>query len=105
MLAASPQQLVTTTLAVGFVDVVGYTNLTRHVSERDLAHLIERFESIAVGVVATGGGRVVKTLGDEVMFVADDPVGGSPFALTLLESSRPRGSCRTCESAWPGAMC
>ena len=86
VLAATPQQLVTTTLVVGFVDVVGYTNLTRHVSERDLAQLIERFESIAVGVVATGGGRVVKTLGDEVMFVADDPVGGSAIGLKLLES-------------------
>ena len=86
VLAATPQELVTTTLVVGFVDVVGYTNLTRHVSERDLAQLIERFESIAVGVVATGGGRVVKTLGDEVMFVADDPVGGSAIGLKLLES-------------------
>ena len=66
--------------------MVGSTNLTRHVSERDLAQLIERFESIAVGVVATGGGRVVKTLGDEVLFVADDPVGGSAIGLELLDS-------------------
>jgi hypothetical protein len=71
---------------VGFVDVVGYTNLTRHVTETELARLIERFESIAVSVVATSGGRVVKTLGDEVMFVADDAVGGSAIGLRLLDS-------------------
>jgi adenylate cyclase len=86
LLAATPQELVTTTVVVGFVDVVGYTNLTRHVTERDLARLIERFESTAVGVVATGGGRVVKTLGDEVMFVADDPVGGSAIGLRMLDA-------------------
>jgi adenylate cyclase len=86
VLAATPQELVTTTLVVGFVDVVGYTSLARHVTDTELARLIERFESIAVEVVAAGGGRVVKALGDEVMFVADDPVGGSAIGLRLLDS-------------------
>jgi adenylate cyclase len=80
LLAPTPQELVTTTVVVGFVDVVGYTNLTRHVTETDLARLIERFESIAVGVVATGGGRVVKTLGDEVMFSPTTPSPGQRSA-------------------------
>lgn len=72
-------------VTVGFADVVGYTTMSRQISETELAALIERFESLALDVIVIGGGRLVKTLGDEVMFVVDDPVAGAGIALELLE--------------------
>lgn len=71
-------------LAVGFGDLVGFTALTRHVDEQRLASLVEQFESIAADAVAAGGGRVVKTVGDEVMFVADEAAQAADISLALL---------------------
>jgi len=56
-------------MAVGFADLVGFTRLTRQVPEIELAHIVEEFESGASDVVAGTGARLVKTLGDEVLFV------------------------------------
>ncbi|MFC7303013.1 adenylate/guanylate cyclase domain-containing protein [Streptomyces monticola] len=70
---------------VGFVDMVGYTRLTRRLDERELVLLLEYFESLAAEVIAQGGGRVVKTIGDEVLFTCDDPVAAAETALALGE--------------------
>jgi adenylate cyclase len=75
------------TLAVGFADLVGFTSLTRHVDEEELGKLVERFEQVANDVVATHGGRVIKTVGDEVMFAADAPDVAAEIALGLLEQA------------------
>ena len=71
---------------VGFVDVVGYTRLSRDLSEIELVDLIERFESITADMVAATGGRVVKTLGDEVLFTATDPSTAAAIGLGLLDA-------------------
>ncbi|MFD0885664.1 adenylate/guanylate cyclase domain-containing protein, partial [Streptosporangium algeriense] len=55
------------TLAVGFADLVSFTQLSRELDENGLAELVEGFESRAADVVAAHGGRLVKTLGDEVL--------------------------------------
>ena len=85
-LAASPDELVSNTLVVGFADVVGFTRLTRTLTETELAGLLERFESTAAEIVANAAGRVVKMLGDEVMFVAVDPVAAAAIGLGLLDA-------------------
>jgi adenylate cyclase len=84
-LAASSDELVSRALVVGFADVVGYTRLTRNLTETELTRLIDRFESMATDVIATAAGRVVKTLGDEVMFVTDDPVAAATIGFGLLD--------------------
>jgi adenylate cyclase len=76
---------VTGSMAVGFADLVGFTSLTRNVDEGELADLVERFEGVAADVVAGCGGRVVKTVGDEVMFTAADAATGAETAMTLAE--------------------
>ena len=83
---ANPDEVVARTMAVGFADLVGYTALTRHVDEDELARIVGGFESIASDAIAQEGGRVVKTVGDEVMFVADDPETGAEIALRVCES-------------------
>jgi adenylate cyclase len=72
-------------MAVGFADLVGFTSLTRQTDEQDLAVLVDRFEGVATDVVAEQGGRIIKTVGDEVMFVADDAATAAEIALQLLE--------------------
>jgi adenylate cyclase len=83
---ANPDEVVARTMAVGFADLVGYTALTRQVDEDVLVKVISNFESVASDVIAEHGGRVVKTVGDEVMFVADNAAVGGEIALGLLEA-------------------
>jgi adenylate cyclase len=71
--------------AIGFADLVGFTSLTRHVGEDELAALVERFESVAADAVAECNGRIIKTVGDEVMFAADDAETGAEIGLKLAE--------------------
>ena len=44
----------------------------------------------ATGVVVDHGGRIIKTIGDEVLFVADDPAAAAEVALVLTARGRPR---------------
>jgi len=67
---------------VGFADLVSFTRLVRRLSERELARLVQRFEALASDVVTAHGGRVIKTVGDEVMFVA---IGAAPAAAIALD--------------------
>jgi adenylate cyclase len=70
---------------VGFADMVGFTAISQQFDERELAATVDRFEDIAYDTIAEYGGRVVKMIGDEVMFVTDDPASGATIAVTLAE--------------------
>jgi adenylate cyclase len=70
-------------LAVGFVDLVGFTEQTRDLSPARLVDLIVRFEAEAYEAVTGSGGEVVKLIGDEVMYVADSAEAASLVALAL----------------------
>ncbi|QRP44633.1 adenylate/guanylate cyclase domain-containing protein [Amycolatopsis sp. FDAARGOS 1241] len=70
---------------VGFVDMVGYTKMTRRVDEDELSTVLDAFESLAAGVIADHRGRIVKMIGDEVFYVTDSPASGAEIALTLAE--------------------
>lgn len=61
-------------IAVCFADLSGYTELSAELDAAALSHLVGRWEAIAYDTVTSNGARVVKTIGDEVMFVglADD---------------------------------
>jgi adenylate cyclase len=74
-------------LAVGFVDLVGYTALSQELAPEELGALVTRFEELAYDTVAEESGRVVKTIGDEVMFVTVDPAGAARIASRLTERS------------------
>ena len=76
----------TARLAIGFVDLVGYTGLAERAETEELARVIDHFEALAYDVVTERNGRVVKLIGDEVMFVALDPTAACDIALTLLEA-------------------
>jgi adenylate cyclase len=73
------------TLTVGFADMVGFTAISQQLDEHELAGTVDRFESVAFDTIAEHGGRVVKMIGDEVMYVTDDPASGAVIAMTLAE--------------------
>ena len=72
-------------LAVGFADIVGYTSQSRTLKTEQLAELIEGFEARALETITEHGGRIIKTIGDEVLFVADTARDGALIALELAE--------------------
>lgn len=70
-------------LSVGFADMVSFTSLSRTLEPDDLARLVTRFELIAMDVVLRRRGRVIKLVGDAVLFVADSPLQGAAIACEL----------------------
>jgi adenylate cyclase len=56
-------------IAVGFVDLSGYTELSSGLEPAELSELIGHWEEVAYDAAAACGTRVVKMIGDEVMFV------------------------------------
>jgi adenylate cyclase len=72
---------------VGFVDITSYTTLSRRIRWAQLALLLDRFEGCVFDIVAECGGQVIKTLGDEVLFVARDPAAAAEIALRIVDSS------------------
>ncbi len=77
-----------TTLAIGFADLVGFTSLSQQISATDLAEVLDRFERIAYDIVAGLGGRIVKMIGDEVMFSVDDPRRAVEVGMQLAATYR-----------------
>ena len=72
-------------LTVGFADLVSYTRLSQRLEQRELGELVQRFEGLAADVITAGRGRVVKNVGDEVLFTAEDPRSAAAIALSLSE--------------------
>lgn len=72
-------------LTVGFADLVSYTRLSQRLEQHELSILVQRFEGLAADVVTAAGGRVVKSLGDEMLFTALDPAGGAAIGLSVSE--------------------
>ena len=72
-------------MAVGFADLRNFTSLSRTWTEAQLREVLEDFESTANDIVGDHNGRVVKTIGDEVLFVADEPVDAANIALDLVD--------------------
>jgi adenylate cyclase len=73
-LGANEEDLHTTQLTVGFADIVSFTALSNQLTEARIGDLVELFESRCADVVASQRGRVIKSIGDAVLFVNDDPI-------------------------------
>lgn len=88
--ANAKRALVTATLdqpvrSVGFIDMTRFSVASQTLSATDLSRMINRFESIAFDTVAEFGGRVVKLIGDEVLFATEDPRSAADIALNLVD--------------------
>jgi adenylate cyclase len=73
-------------MAVGFADMVGFTLLSQHITDEELAAVVRRFEEISHDIVTSARGRVVKMIGDEVMFVVDNAADAARIGLDLADA-------------------
>jgi adenylate cyclase len=73
-LGANEEDLHTTQVTVGFADIVSFTQLSNQIEEDRIGDLVEIFESRCADVVAGRRGRVIKSIGDSVLFVNTDPI-------------------------------
>jgi adenylate cyclase len=72
--ASQDESLGMTQLTVGFADIVSFTALSNTLTQEKIGDLVELFESRCADVIAVQQGRVIKSLGDSVLFVNDDPI-------------------------------
>jgi len=70
-------------VCVGFADLVGFTAQTQELPEQQLAEVVGRFETIAYDLVGVHQGRVIKMIGDEVMFMTEDVASGAALAVEM----------------------
>jgi adenylate cyclase len=75
-----------TVRSVGFADLVSFTRVVRRLSEHELARLVQRFEAMTSDIVTAHGGRVIKTVGDEVLFVARSAASAGGIALDIADA-------------------
>lgn len=61
-------------LTVGFADIVSFTALSNEISREKVGDLVELFEARCGDVIAAQSGRLIKSMGDAVLFVNDDPM-------------------------------
>ncbi len=83
-LRANEEDLNTVQLTVGFADIVSFTALSNRLSEDRIGDLVELFESRCADVVAAQRGRIIKSIGDSVLFVSDDPVRAYDIAEGII---------------------
>ena len=82
-------------VAVGFVDIVGFTRLGEDVSPDDVGAVVRRFER-AVADAVEPPVRLVKTIGDAAMLVAPEP---APVVESVWAWSSARRTRRRCCAA------
>jgi class 3 adenylate cyclase len=78
-------------IGVGFADLSGFTGLTEGLTMAELSRLLTGFEEVAEDVVRRADGRVVKYIGDAVMYVTFDALSAVRVATGLVEAAHLRG--------------
>lgn len=80
-------------VAVAFADLAGYTRLTEERGDEEAVETVERFVE-TVSRTLPADARVIKTLGDEVMIVAADPVALTDWAVRFARRNGRRSEAR-----------
>jgi class 3 adenylate cyclase len=78
-------------LGVGFADLSGFTGITESLTMPELSNLLTVFEEVAGDVVRGEDGRVVKYIGDAVMFVTHGAPSAVRVARGLIDAAQVRG--------------
>jgi class 3 adenylate cyclase len=69
---------------VGFADLTGFTSMSQAMPMQELSYLLSAFEEASSETVQDAGGRVVKFLGDAVMFVGLTAPATAEIACALV---------------------
>jgi adenylate cyclase len=83
-LGAGDEDVQTARLTVGFADIVSFTALSNQLTQDRIGDLVELFEARCADVVASQRGRVIKSIGDSVLFVHQDPVAAYEIAEGII---------------------
>jgi class 3 adenylate cyclase len=75
---------------VGFADLSGFTALTQTLTPAELSTMLTEFGATVSDVVHADGGRVVKFIGDAVMWVSSNPERLAKAAIDLVDHPRAR---------------
>jgi class 3 adenylate cyclase len=78
-------------VGIGFTDLSGFTGLTENLTMNELTNLLTVFEEVADEIVRDNHGRVVKYIGDAVMYVTPDAAAAVKVAQELLNAAQVRG--------------
>jgi adenylate cyclase len=78
-------------LSVGFADLVGFTSASERLSALEVAELASRLLRAAEAVLVPHGVRIVKSIGDAVMFTARDPATACRAACDLIGAAKQDG--------------
>lgn len=73
---------------VGFADISGFTALTQRLTPTELSVLLNEFSATVSDVLHADGGRIVKFIGDEVMWVSAAPHALAEAATHLVNHPR-----------------
>jgi adenylate cyclase len=77
-------------IGVAFADLVGFTRLGEDVPPEELGAVASRMEDLASDVL-TSPVRIVKTIGDAVMYVSEDPAALLTGSIDLSRASEEQG--------------
>jgi adenylate cyclase len=86
-MGAKDEDLHTIDVTVGFADLVAFTALSNTLDRDEIGDLVEVFEGRCQDVVARYGGRIIKSLGDSVLFVtntAEEAVGVAEGIINVI---------------------
>ncbi len=83
-LGAADAALLSTVMTVGFADLSRFTSLSNHLDDSRLGALVEDFEARCADIVTAHGGRIIKTMGDAVLFVSTSPLEGTRTSLNIV---------------------
>ena len=72
-------------VTVGFADLVAFSALSNDLDPDRLGELVEIFEARCADVIAANDGRMIKTLGDSVLFYAHDAEDALAIAHGIID--------------------
>ena len=79
-------------LAVAFADLVGFTAASDYLSAMEVGDVATSFMRCAEDTLPDSGARIVKGIGDAVMFTAPDPVTAAASAHALVQAASKDGN-------------
>lgn len=83
-LGADDEDLQVASATVGFADLVGFSALTNELEDDAIGDLVEVFENRSQDVVAGHRGRIIKSLGDSVLFLGGSAEESVEVALDIV---------------------
>ncbi len=78
---------------IGFADLSDFTHMSQELPLTELSVLLAEFDAASSRTISDGGGRVVKFLGDAVMFVAPTARSLAAIALGLVHHPKAEMAC------------